>query len=565
MEEQLVVLRASAQRLTATPVEELPRIAHFLASSVSSCKIALQASSNKSSENTLPVHKLKTRLSSLLHDKTVSGRFTAAVVIKAYVETASPHGPEWESWLRTLIGCLNKPDPWKVKKVFLSTIVRILLLCQHSPQLQREVSTPHLPAFITATLTIIRPSSRQSGSKTRTTTSPLLPSVFHCWSELLQYYGNTIRPFVSRIKPICLSVLSESGQASSLQDLAAQVLASLCRCSPKNAVQGEWDSAFRLLIKTAHDTLDLVFRGVREDRAPADLASSRPSIRHNYSQPPLTETHDPAGLLPWKGIRDGTQRVINLFRWMEKMVHCSSQPATVPIGELVDLLTRVFSVIIPDVKKYLPRLNAEVGKEEREELWSSLPELHVAGLRFSTSLTLVFGQVLFSTFSTLSNQVLDLFLAEKWHANIRLQSYVFWTTLIQTSPFACTQVDRQTFNNLCKSCCLDLGGLISQQDQNQQANDNALRTTAATAGSKSSQTSSLSLDSNQRRQRSRSALSQAAEELLATLLEQTPATVFSAQARTELDRTAILLNDQRALYASVLNPPATRPASPSKH
>ncbi|RMD42553.1 hypothetical protein DV735_g2623, partial [Chaetothyriales sp. CBS 134920] len=368
MEEQLVILRASAQRLTTTPVDELPRIAHFLASSVSSCKIALQASSTKPSENTLPVHRLKTRLSSLLHGKTVSGRFTAAVVIKAYVETAPANGPEWESWLRTLIGCLNRPDPWQVKRVFLSTIARILLLCQHSPQLQREVSTPHLPAFITASLAIIRPSSRQSEPTAGTTTSPLLPSVLHCWAELLQHYGNTIRPFVSRIKPICLSVLSESGQAPPLQDLAAQVLASLCRCAPKNVVQGEWDSSFRLLIRTAHDTLDLVFRAVREDKTTADLASLRPSVRQNYSQPPLTETHDSAGLLPWKGVRDGTQRVINLFRWMENMLHCSSQPATVPVGEIVDLLIRVFSVFIPDVKKHPPRLNAEVGKEEREEL-----------------------------------------------------------------------------------------------------------------------------------------------------------------------------------------------------
>lgn len=89
-------LRAIAHRLTTTPVEQLPSIASFLATSLTDCAELLstpqtQKPGKNDSENTVQVHKVKTRLVSLLQDRTVEGRWTAVVLAKALVEAG-----QWE-------------------------------------------------------------------------------------------------------------------------------------------------------------------------------------------------------------------------------------------------------------------------------------------------------------------------------------------------------------------------------------------------------------------------------------------------------------------------------------
>lgn len=89
-------LRAITHRLTTTPVEQLPSIASFLATSLNDCAELLstpqtQKSGKSDSENAIQIHKLKTRLASLLQDRSVEGRWTAVVLVKATVEAG-----QWE-------------------------------------------------------------------------------------------------------------------------------------------------------------------------------------------------------------------------------------------------------------------------------------------------------------------------------------------------------------------------------------------------------------------------------------------------------------------------------------
>jgi pre-rRNA-processing protein RIX1 len=106
------VLRAVTHRLTTTPVDQLPSIASFLATSLSDCGELLSAPQTQKpgksdSENAVQVHKLKTRLASLLQDRSVEGRWTAVVLVKATVEAG-----QWEILrgyepiVRSLIGIL---------------------------------------------------------------------------------------------------------------------------------------------------------------------------------------------------------------------------------------------------------------------------------------------------------------------------------------------------------------------------------------------------------------------------------------------------------------------------
>lgn len=82
-------LRAVTHRMTATPARELPQFAQSLASSLGNCAdvLANQKKDGRSEpEVTIQVHKLKTRLNSLLQDRSFEGRWAAVVLVKATVE-----------------------------------------------------------------------------------------------------------------------------------------------------------------------------------------------------------------------------------------------------------------------------------------------------------------------------------------------------------------------------------------------------------------------------------------------------------------------------------------------
>lgn len=106
-------LRAVTHRLNTSPVDQLPSIASFLATSLSDCAELLSApQSHKSgkldSENAVQIQKLKARLASLLQDRSVEGRWTAVILVKAAVGAG-----QWEFLrgyepiVRSLVGILT--------------------------------------------------------------------------------------------------------------------------------------------------------------------------------------------------------------------------------------------------------------------------------------------------------------------------------------------------------------------------------------------------------------------------------------------------------------------------
>lgn len=109
----LTVLRSVAHRLMSVPVKELPPVAAYLASSIIECRSILSSALNAKgsatdTESFLLVQKLKTRITSLLQDRTVEGRWTAVVLVKAAVEAG-----QWEilhssaNWVRNLLSILG--------------------------------------------------------------------------------------------------------------------------------------------------------------------------------------------------------------------------------------------------------------------------------------------------------------------------------------------------------------------------------------------------------------------------------------------------------------------------
>jgi hypothetical protein len=108
-------LRVLCHQLTTTPVAQLPQITPSLLRNISRCGGPLSAASgnaqkSNANETTLLVHKLKTHVSTLLHGRTIEGRFAAVVLVKGIVDIGG-----WEvlrgaeSWVRGLLAILGVP------------------------------------------------------------------------------------------------------------------------------------------------------------------------------------------------------------------------------------------------------------------------------------------------------------------------------------------------------------------------------------------------------------------------------------------------------------------------
>lgn len=119
-----MALRAAVHRLSTTPVKELPIAADYIASAISDCSSSLSAPASQSgggNGTASLVHKLKARVTGLLQDRTVEGRWTAIIIVKALVEAG-----QWEiirgcePWVRSLIVILgvsltsSRREDWKL-------------------------------------------------------------------------------------------------------------------------------------------------------------------------------------------------------------------------------------------------------------------------------------------------------------------------------------------------------------------------------------------------------------------------------------------------------------------
>jgi pre-rRNA-processing protein RIX1 len=542
--EQLSILRATAQRLNVTTVEELPRVAGFLASSLSSCS-QLGRDPVKGLDFSGTLHKLKTRLSSLLHDRTVAGRLTAAIIIKSYVETVRPiEAAQWEPWARGLIACLNKPDSWQMKQVYVSTIIRIFLLCQHSATLQREVVSPLLPGFLNAMITALKPSTVKHGGHTKQIHSRLLPAALTCWSELLQMYSHTFRPFATRIKQICVGLLSDASVSTSLHDHATQVLCSLHLCAPKATAMVDWNQSASNVVHAVHESLDMLLRAVLEDWRSSNAIIEGRTIKQQYQKPPKLSQVDAAGLAPWKGIYQGSQRVRVLVRWLQYILRSRSLASEIPLGDLVDLLARLAAVTVPTTANEI-RISSEVSRDEREELWTTLPTLHIELLDACITITKVLESAALPIISALSRLTIDLYEAEGWHSALRLKCYKAAFAYVEVSGQAFQSVPAAGLTRMIRHSCQDLmhtievvqeqqSSLLSSSVQKPSANGNANATEKA--------------------KQQVSGLGRAAEGLIIAVYQYLPSESIPHSLRTELDRTAILYNSQKALMASVLSP-----------
>ncbi|KAJ5562851.1 Armadillo-like helical [Penicillium sp. DV-2018c] len=561
-------LRAITHRLTTTPVEQLPSIASFLATSLSDCAELLSAPQNQKSgksdsDNAVQIHKLKTRLASLLQDRSVEGRWTAVVLVKATVEAG-----QWEILrgyepiVRSLISILSKPDPISTRKMCIITLTRIFHLTYQYPTLVREITTPQLPAFVTAALNLVSSITKTPSGSVRQPrpNTPFMETVLHAMLELVPRHVTIFRPFNAQLRTLLTEVIGSSSPAyfpDHVIDAAEQLLVSLHKCAPKDQASAGWKDDCKSTILSVHRTTDHVFRAVVEqwESVDAGLAHARP----NYSQEIGDHADDGLGLPGWSGLHSGVDRLVALLKILSGFISMPTAAAVgLPIGSILDVTARLTAVTVPSDGALSSQsgiqLNQEISRDEREVLWMELPRVHIACMELLSGVVDVLGTSATSITQTILEQAVWTFKGEKFNRDLRSSVYSLLRSLVPVSGPAMTKQSVVSLNTVLRTCCQDL--LPETEDSPSMGSD-------PKAKSKGGQgTSNADAFFNPNLQKSGQAqlgsqvldLQHNASALLKVVFASVPAELVPPSIRAELDRTIILTSDKDAMLASVLNP-----------
>ncbi|KAF1831219.1 hypothetical protein BDW02DRAFT_505803 [Decorospora gaudefroyi] len=570
---ELATLRALTFRISSTPTSQLPQHVPAIAASLANCRTLLSSAQTSgakatSSESSVAIHKYRTLLSTLLQDRTPQGRWCAIVLVKATVEVGG-----WETlqkslpWVRGLVGFLNKPDPPSSKKLCIITLTRIFLLTREYPTLVREITTPSLPAFVQSCLQIIN---------SKAVTPTLLQIILECFNELLPRHPTIFRSYLKHLYPLLGHLVAptpsskisreETGTkyatTSEIATAARQLYVQLPCCAPKGASSEEWAKSLKSSVNNAHLTADRIFRAVLEDWQ--STAREASSVNGHTVDDEVQDLEPNKEMSPWSGIFAGGERLNGLLRIISEFLESpTANPVYFSVGMIVDLISRILSLTIPasSSKSFenAVRINAQVSKEERENLWLLLPDVHVAAIEVLLALAHRSQASTLALDAIIIDQLVWVFVAERDTAIVRTACYTVTATLLKRSGVALNKSTIDSLVPLIRACCDDLlQPEISSTPAKQtpgQAKANGNSQPQVTANADTFLTSSKSTVDPVA---AFAGLKEAAHTLLPTLLANISPQYLSDSMRARLDRTAIITQNKDAMVASILNPPPSK-------
>ena len=571
-------LRAMTFRISSTPTLQLPQQIPAISASLPRCKDLISScqlpGSKAASESAVTVHKYKTQLSTLLQDRTVQGRWTAIVLIKATIEIGgweilSKSGP----WVRGLLLILTKPDPPTAKKLSVITLTRIFMLTRDYPTLVREITTPSLPAFIQSCLNLVISKAL----------NPLLHTVLESFNQLLPRHPTIFRSFMTQIQQIFVQVLASTPSnvtkpgpvqapnffvSSEVSQIAQQLYVRLHQCAPKATLADEWEKSLKDTVSNVHYVADKVFRAVVEDWQ--SVSGVTPTSTGQTIDANMEDIGpDPMGLSGWSGVYAGSERMVGLLLLLREFMATPTETAvSFRLGSLMDLLSRIFSLTVPISSKVNDwqntiRFNNQIGREEREHLWAVLPHIHVTVMEIVLTLFERFENTLNPLVAGLLDQLTWVFNAEKDDIEVRTAVYSTVSGLLNLSGSTLPKSSIDPLDNIIRSCCND----ILPQEPTMSTSKAA--STATKGNGNSANQSTTNADtflgaSNTPKTPAAdfTGLHTAAHALLPILLSKLPTQYIPDSLRTRMDRTAVLARHKEAMVASVLNPPTKKSGRP---
>ncbi|KAL5114125.1 hypothetical protein ACEQ8H_008009 [Pleosporales sp. CAS-2024a] len=571
MASQLATLRALTFRIASIPPAHLPQHVPAIAAALASCRALLstpQAAATKTaSESSVAVHKYRTLLSTLLQDRTVQGRWSAVVLVKATIEVGG-----WEAlhkslpWVRGLLAILAKPDPPSSKKLCIIALTRIFVLTREFPTLVREITTPSLPAYIQSALQLANKAP-----------ASLVQIILESFNELLPRHPTVFRSYLKQLRPLLARLIAPTPSnklgaeqlpaskphcSAGVVRAAQRLYVQTSSCASKGASSEEWERDLNTTIKGAHHVADRVFRAVFEDwqASSRDIATDG----HTLDDEVQDDGDNAMSLPPWCGLFAGSERLVQLLRLIQQYL-ANPTPAAVniSISAVIDLVTRLLSLTVPGsgAKAYqnTVKFNSQVSKEERDNLWLALPDIHLATIEILLVMADRFQLMTTTMDPLIVDHIVWVFASEKDFIQIRAACYRALAVLLQRSGITLPKTLVDSLVPLIRGCCDDLlpsdSASAAAKTLDTQSKTNGVSSSQVTANadtflnaSKSSiQTTSCFLG-----------LHDAAHALLPVILSGVRAQYLSDALRSRLDRTATLTRHKDAMVASVLNPPSSK-------
>ena len=576
-------LKAINYRLTSIPPQNLPHVLSSLQQSLIECKVFFTspAALTKNTSSSVILERSKKLFTSFLTDaKSAERRWTAVVLIKTTIDIGSlAILQDSVAWIRGLLSILTKgQDPPSTKRVAILALSKIFFQTHQHPTLVREITTPNLPPFITASLQNIafKPTLKPALDQLKTR-RVLTPVILEILTQLIPRHPTIFRSFENQIRELVLPLIGSNPSSvkkrpesySTLNHIshearhaARELFAVLHFTAPKNGGPQEWNNSMTDLVRDAHATADQVFRSIVEEWQSSTGVVTTMSRPDAYAgQPKHISTSDSAlSLPPWEGTYAGCERLVDLLSLLQCFSTTgSSSQVFFPIARITDLLLRLMLTTTPSGKepKTNQRHNDSCSREEREALWSALPIVHVAVLEFVQALAQRFVHALMPVTVLILDHVEWLIKRESFSPALRQHGYTTSARLLAICGRGLRTNRVRHMGELMKLACHDIipePSPSASNDPKVSASANGLNTVLAPA--KTEKDSAIVTPNSPQKY---SALDFVTTFLSYVLPSQTPTAL-----RALIDRTVILANHKEAMLASVINPPASTTAAGGK-
>lgn len=431
--------------------------------------------------------------------------------------------------------------------------------------LVREIASHTLPAFVTACLQILTP---QSSSKAGPPPVRLVEAVAHALCAITPLYPTTLRPFSAQVNAVFRGYIAPTASdkifvPQTLRSSSRRLLVLQHYTTPKNGHAEEWAKAISGFIQTSHTTADHVFRAVQESW---ESSSGYTRQKISYEDEPHGGSDAAEHLSLWNGLSSGAERLRGLLETLAEFFKSPTKtPVITPVSSILDLTARI-TMILPHQKsaggQSGTQLNSAIGREEKDELWSILPDIHVAVMDLLNSLVRRLQDNATPIAADILHQTIRVFDAHHQIALIRERCYVLIRELLLLHGPTMPKLNVNSLDKTIQCCCYDL--LAASGHAGPKGSPNDIKPANAKAsGSKPSSNADAYLNV-QSKASSKSSISlstshiDAASSLLSSFLSHLPQQALKQTLRALIDRTAVLSHNLDAMVASVLNPYRTK-------
>lgn len=443
------------------------------------------------------------------------------------------------------------------------TLTKIYMLVHPYQTLVREVATPTLPAFATACVQLLKQKGEAQSALAPTN---LIETICESFSTLIPLYPPTFRPFSSQVHTavgpyIAPTCSDEIAVPESLKRAARRLVASLHFVAAKAGGSDEWVKLVDGILQEFHATADQVLRAVDESW---EATSGRTRSKVDVEGEPHGEGSSADHPSRWSGLAAGADRLIGLFEFLGDLLSYPTKAAVaIPISGLVDTISRV--CLIARLSKsqsweQAVETNASIGREEKEELWSLMPDIHVAAMRLAAALFQRFQRHMLPLVPEILDHLIRVFKSGISIPSVRMAGYTTLNAILQLAGPTLSKPAVDMLDTFMAACCQDLledAGLLKPADKTPatpNANGKGTKSNTGTVNTDlflQSQTAAaaieppVTLDPGHRN---------IAKDLLTAFLSLLPQSHLKLVRRNALDKTAHHTRDRDAMLASILNP-----------